>query len=189
MCSCHLSSPPLIRPGTNRGFALLELLLALGLAALMLRFALPAYDDWMASMRVMQEAQHLANSMNLARSEAIKRGVRVNLCKSANGLQCTPGSLWHGGWIMHVDADASGQIEAGSDLIRARESVEPGVTVSANRPLADYVSYTAFGHARLLNGALQIGTLTVCGHNQRAVNVVLSAGGRARIAKTAMVCP
>jgi type IV fimbrial biogenesis protein FimT len=140
-------------------------------------------------MRVMQEAQHLAASMNLARSEAIKRGVRVNLCKSANGVQCTPGSLWHGGWIMHVDADASGQLEAATDLIGARESVEPGITVSANRPLADYVSYTAFGHPRLLNGALQIGTLTVCGHNQKAVDVVLSAGGRARIAKTAMICP
>src|SRR4029453_2876481 len=166
-----------------------ELLIALALAAVLLRVALPAYDDFIASMRVNQEAQHLAASMNLARSEAIKRGVRVNLCKSANGLQCTPGSLWHGGWIMHADADASGQLEAAADLIRAQESVEPGVTISANRPLADYVSYTAFGHARLLNGALQIGTITVCGHNQRAVDVVLSAGGRARIAKTTAICP
>ena len=177
------------RPWANRGLTLIELLVTLALAALLLRLALPAYDDWIASIRVMQEAQHLAASMNTARSEAIKRGVRVNLCKSVNGLQCTPGSLWHGGWIMHVDADASGQLEAVTDLIRAREAVEPGVTVSANRPLADYVSYTAFGHARMLNGALQIGTMTVCGHNQRAVNVVLSAGGRPRIAKTALICP
>jgi type IV fimbrial biogenesis protein FimT len=181
--------PPPSCPGAHRGLTLIELLAALALAAVLLRIALPAYNDFIASMRVMQEAQHIAASMNLARSEAIKRGVRVNLCTSANGLQCTSGSLWHGGWIMHVDADASGQIESGSDLIRARESVEPGVTVSANRPLADYVSYTAFGHARLLSGALQIGTMTVCGHNQRAVNVVLSAGGRARIAKTTVICP
>ena len=185
----HPSSAHAGRRGSHRGVTLVGLLTALALAALLLRFALPAYEDWIASVRVMQEAQPLAASLNLARSEAIKRGVRVNLCKSANGVQCTPGSLWHGGWIMHADADASGQLEAASDLIRARESVEPGVTVSANRPLADYVSYTAFGHARLLNGALQIGTLTVCGHNQKAVNVVLSAGGRARIAKTAMICP
>lgn len=189
MSFCHLSFAHPRRSGAHRGLTLLELVAALALAALLLRLALPAYDDWMASIRVMQEAQHIAASMNMARSEAIKRGVRVNLCKSANGLQCTPGSLWHGGWIMHVDADASGQLEAGTDLIRARESVEPGVTVSANRPLADYVSYTAFGHARLLNGALQIGTITVCVQNQRAVNVVLSAGGRARIAKTTLICP
>ena len=177
------------RREATQGFTLIELLVVLALAALLLRLAAPAYGDWIASMQVMQEAQHIAGSMNLARSEAIKRGFRVNMCKSADGLQCTPGSAWHAGWIMHVDADASGQLESAKDLLRAREPLAPGVTISANRPLADYVSYTSYGHARLLNGALQIGTLTVCGHNQRAINVVLSAGGRARIAKTNTICP
>ena len=137
----------------------------------------------------MQEAQHLVNDMNLARSEAIKRGLRVNLCKSANGRQCTPASPWHGGWIVHADPEANGQIELPTDLVRARNSLPPGVTISANRPLADYVSYTSHGHARMLSGALQIGTLTVCARNQHAVDVVLSAGGRARIAKTPARCP
>lgn len=171
------------------GLALIELLAALALAALLLRLALPAYENWIASLQVMQEAQHLAASMNWARAEAIKRGVRVNICKSSTGSQCTPGSLWHGGWIMHVDADASGQLESASDLIRAREPLAPGVTVSANRPVADYVSYTSYGHARMLSGALQIGTLTVCVRGQAAMNVVLSAGGRARIAKSGAICP
>jgi len=172
-----------------RGFSLIELLVTLILAALLLRLAVPAYDDWIASLRVMQEAQHLANSMNLARSEAIKRGLRVNICKSANGLQCTPASTWNAGWIMHVDPEANGQIESGSDLVRAWEPIAPGVLISANRPLADYVSYTSYGHARMLNGALQIGTMTVCARNQGAVDVVLSAGGRARIARTRRICP
>ena len=124
MCLCRPSFAHPSPPRVYRGLALVELLVALALAAVLLRIALPAYDDFIASMRVMQEAQHIAASMNLARSEAIKRGVRVNLCTSANGLQCTSGSLWHGGWIMHVDADASGQLEAATDLIRARESFE-----------------------------------------------------------------
>jgi len=182
------SLTPTARPARS-GLALIELLAALALAALLLRLALPAYEDWIASILVTQEAQHLAASMNWARAEAIKRGVRVNLCKSSTGLQCTPGSLWHGGWIMHVDADGSGQLESASDLIRAREPLAPGVTVSANRPVADYVSYTSYGHARMLNGALQIGTLTVCVRGQAAMNVVLSSGGRARIAKSGAICP
>lgn len=172
-----------------RAFTLVEMLVGLAVAAILLRLVEPAFAEWILSIRVMQEAQHLANGMNLARSEAIKRGLRVNLCKSADGRQCTPGSAWHGGWIIHADPEAAGQIVAPSDLVRAWGPVQPGVTVSANRPLADYVSYTAYGHARMLNGALQIGTLTVCAHNQKAVDVVLSAGGRARIARTPSICP
>jgi type IV fimbrial biogenesis protein FimT len=172
-----------------RGFTLIEVLVGLALAALLLRLFAPAYGDWIASLQVMQEAQHLAYSMNLARSEAIKRGQRVNLCKSADGRQCTPASSWHGGWIMHVDPEANGRLDSASDLVKAWAPLAPGVTVSANRPLADYVSYTAYGHARMLSGALQIGTMTVCARNQQAVDVVLSAGGRARIAKTRTICP
>jgi type IV fimbrial biogenesis protein FimT len=181
----------LVLPCTRgtRGLTLIEMMGSLALLALLLLLALPAYTDWIASMQVMHEAQHLAASMNLARAEAIKRGVRVNVCKSSTGLTCTPASPWHVGWIMHVDADASGQLESASDLIRAREPLPPGVTVSANRPVADYVSYTSYGHARMLNGALQIGTLTVCVRGQAAINVVLSAGGRARIAKSGAICP
>ncbi len=172
-----------------RAFTLIELLVSLAISGLLIRVAWPYYTDLLVSMRVMQEAQHLANDMNLARSEAIKRGLRVNLCKSADGRQCTPASAWHGGWIIHADPEGNGQIDVATDLVRARSPIPPGVTVSANRPLADYVSYTSYGHARMLNGALQIGKLTVCARNQRAVDVVLSAGGRARIARTSAPCP
>lgn len=171
------------------GFTLIELLVSLAVAVLLTRVAWPYYTDFLVSMRVMQEAQHLANDMNLARSEAIKRGLRVNLCKSADGRQCTPASTWHDGWIIHADPEGNGQIDVATDLVRARGQIPPGVTVSANRPLADYVSYTSYGHARMLSGALQIGTLTVCARNQLAVDVVLSAGGRARIARTSAPCP
>ena len=172
-----------------KGFGLIELLVALFLAVLLPFLALPAYRDWIAALDVMNEAEHLANSMNFARAEAIKRGERVNLCKSVDGRLCTTASTWHGGWIMHTDGNADGQVKAGDSPIGAREPVAPGVTISANHPLADYISYTAYGHARMLNGALQIGTFTVCGKGQKALDVVLSAGGRARIARTGVACP
>jgi type IV fimbrial biogenesis protein FimT len=173
----------------TRGFTLIELVVALFLAVLLPILAFPVWQDWIAALDVMNEAQHLANSMNFARAEAIKRGERVNLCKSTDGRLCTTASAWHGGWIMHADRDADGQVKAGDSPIRARDPVAAGVTITANRPLADYVSYTAHGHPRMLNGALQIGTFTVCGKGQKALDVVLSAGGRARIARTGVPCP
>jgi type IV fimbrial biogenesis protein FimT len=171
------------------GFTAIELLVGVAVAGLLAAFALPSYSDWITWLRVTQEAEHLANSMNVARAEAIKRGFRVNVCKSSDGRQCTPGSPWDAGWIIHADTNGDGQIDSIQALVQGREQVAPGVSISANRPLADYVSYTSYGHARMLNGALQIGTLTVCARGQKAVDVVLSAGGRARIAKTARPCP
>ncbi len=65
----------------------------------------------------------------------------------------------------------------------------PGVTVQANRPLDDYVSYTSVGNARMLNGALQMGTFTVCRTGQSAMQVVLANSGRVRVEKSASRCP
>jgi hypothetical protein len=45
------------------------------------------------------------------------------------------------------------------------------------------------GHARMLNGALQMGTFTVCRHGRKAIDVVLAHSGRVRIARTSAICP
>jgi hypothetical protein len=50
------------------------------------------------------------------------------------------------------------------------------------------VSYTSFGFARTLNGALQMGTFVVCKPGQNAIKVVLANSGRARIDRTTQPC-
>jgi archaellum component FlaG (FlaF/FlaG flagellin family) len=62
------------------------------------------------------------------------------------------------------------------------------VYVHGNAPVANYVSFTALGHARMLNGALQMGTLQVCLSGYDAIKVVLANGGRARIERTQERC-
>jgi len=41
----------------------------------------------------------------------------------------------------------------------------------------------------MLNGALQMGTFTVCKPGRRAVEVVLVASGRVRIDRIKTICP
>ncbi|MEO9136354.1 MAG: type IV fimbrial biogenesis protein FimT, partial [Casimicrobiaceae bacterium] len=65
----------------------------------------------------------------------------------------------------------------------------PGITIRGNRPVADYVSYTSFGHARRFDGALQMGTFTVCRPGHRARKVILANSGRARIEASPDGCP
>jgi type IV fimbrial biogenesis protein FimT len=180
-----------VRPpsaGAAPGFMLAELLVAVALAAVLLTMGVPGYRAWIADEQLMNHARLLAASMQFARSEAIKRGHRVNLCKSADGLQCADAGRWDQGFILHGDFDRTGEVD-GPDTILRFEPAPKDILVSANRPLQDYVSYTSFGHARMLSGALQMGTFTVCKPGRRAVEVVLVASGRVRIDRTKAICP
>ncbi len=171
------------------GFTLIELLLGICLLCLIVSFAVPTYGHWIASRQLANHAEYLTESLNRARSEAVKRGVRVNLCKTVDRRQCADAGGWESGWIMFVDVNRSGEIDAAEDVMHVEGPAGDGITVSANRPLADYVSYTSFGFARQLNGALQMGTFVVCKPGLDAIHVVLANSGRARIDRTRIRCP
>jgi type IV fimbrial biogenesis protein FimT len=173
----------------HAGFTLIELLLAMALFGTLLAMLLPAYHNWIAAQQVADHARFIADTLDIARSEAIKHGYRVNVCKSLDRRRCTTHGGWESGWIMYVDENHEGDIDAEAQVIRQEGPAPEGITVYGNRPVADYVSYTALGHARLLSGALQMGTFVVCKSGQNALKVVLANSGRARIDKTLERCP
>jgi type IV fimbrial biogenesis protein FimT len=170
------------------GFSIVELMLALAILGLLLAFAAPSYSRWIAGRRLANHAEFLVEMLNAARSEAVKRGMRVNLCKSRDQRQCDDGATWESGWIMFADENRDGRVESAESIIRVEGPPGSGITIAANLPVADYVSYTSFGFARALNGALQMGTFVVCMPGQTAINVVLANSGRARIDRTARPC-
>ncbi len=170
------------------GWSLIELMIVLAVAALLLTAAAPQYGDWVARYQVANEAQQLAESMNLARAEAIKRGQRVNLCRTADRQRCGSGGGWDAGWLVYVDINRNGHIDDDEPLLRTESAAASGIRVTANRPLTDYVSYTSLGNARLLSGALQMGTFTLCRPGFPEVRVVLANSGRARVESSRDPC-
>ena len=173
----------------ERGFSLIELTAALAIFGILLVLAPGAYSDWIDAQRLANHARFLADTLDIARSEAIKHGYRVNVCKSVDGRECTTGGGWESGWIMYVDENHDGDIDSDEQVIRREGAATDGITVYGNHPVANYVSYTSLGHARLLNGGLQMGTFVVCKRGQNALKVVLANSGRARIDKTHDKCP
>ena len=173
----------------SSGLSIVELLVALAIFSLLLGLGVPSYGQWIAARELANHAEHLAATLMQARSEAVKRQLRVNVCKSGDGRQCSTTGTWSAGWIMFADDNRDGSIEAPESVIRREPAPGNGITVSANRPLDAYVSYTNFGYARMLNGALQMGTFTVCKPGQKAIHVVLANSGRVRIDRTAQGCP
>lgn len=173
----------------TEGFTLLEVLVALSIATGLLLLAVPSYRAWIADVELRDRVEALVQSMSFARAEAIKRGHRVNLCPSGDGIHCAVDGRWESGWLLYADQDHDGERDDDDPVVRWEGPARAGITVRGNRPVADYVSYTALGQTRMANGALQMGTFTVCRPGARAVDVVLANGGRVRVDRTATPCP
>jgi type IV fimbrial biogenesis protein FimT len=173
----------------GRGFTFIEIMIALVVFGALLTAAVPAYRDWIASQQLANHAHFITDTLDLARSEAIKHGNRVNLCKSGDRRQCTDNGDWEQGWLLFVDENRSGQVDGDTVVLHREGAARDGITMRGNRPVEDYVSFTSLGHARLLNGALQMGTFVICKSGQNALKVVLANSGRARIDKTTDRCP
>lgn len=180
---------PRAPPGRDRGRSLAEVAIALALVALLVLGALPTWRDWIARRELDLRAQVLASALTRARTEAIRRGFRFNVCKSADGLTCADAGDWSAGWIVHVDPDATGAPRPDEPPVAHDPPVAAPITIDGNGPVDDYVSFVPTGEARRLSGALQMGTFTVCRPGYPALRVVLAATGRVRVAKTAAACP
>jgi len=161
----------------------------LAIASLLLGLGLPTYHRVVADMELRDRVEALTNALAMARSEAIKRGSRVNLCPSGDGRHCAADGRWEQGWITFADANGDGERDDDELIVRVEAPARRTISLRGNRPVRDYVSYTGVGQTRMANGALQMGTFIVCRSGRNAVEVVLANGGRARVARTAAHCP
>lgn len=185
------SARPRLRPPAraSAGLTLIEVAIALAVLALLASLAMPAWGRWIARQELANRAQMLSTALTRTRTEAIRRGHRVNLCKTADATTCADGGAWTTGWLIHDDYAAEGHPGAGEPPIAYEPPPGAPITVVGNRPVDDYVSFTPLGEPRRLNGALQMGTFTVCRPGHDAIQVVLAATGRVRTVRTRMSCP
>jgi type IV fimbrial biogenesis protein FimT len=72
---------------TIRGFTLVELMITLAVAAVLLTVAVPSFQAVFQNNRLVSQVNELVTAINLARNEAIKRGVNVTLRAETGGFQ------------------------------------------------------------------------------------------------------
>lgn len=177
------------RPGSIRGYTLIEVLMALGLLTLAQVWVVPALAEMLDSVRVNSGAQALSDSLRRARSEAVMRNGRVVICKSAGGRSCESEARWEQGWIMFHDPNNNALLDPDESVLHREEALSSSVRLSGNTPVSNYVSYTPYGRTKLTSGAFQAGTFTVCtqrGESSLARQVIINSGGRPRVAKTTL---
>jgi type IV fimbrial biogenesis protein FimT len=176
-------------PTKSAAFTLVELMVALAIVGILLATAAPNTRAFLAAAELRERSEALMRSLSVARSEAIKRGTRVDICPSTDREHCAPSATWEAGWLTFVNESKSAQPAQASAILSRESPGRAAIAITGNRPIADYISFTSIGHARRHDGALQMGTFTVCRRGQDAQKIVLANSGRVRLDVTGEKCP
>ncbi len=170
------------------GFTAIELMLALGLAAVILGWGVPTFADLVRNAARTREVNQFIQAVYLARSEAIKRNGVVSLCPSRNSATCSPSALWNSGWLIFVnlDRDTPAVRDAGEPLLRVYQPWDAG-HITSNRST---LSFRPFGQMGVT------ATVTFCDDrgSRAARAVIISQTGRPRTSSRsasgkALTCP
>ncbi len=146
-------------PKQASGFTLLELIVAISIAGILMAMAIPSFSDMMRNNRLTTYANELVTALNLARSEAVKRGVPVTVRKiSAAGI----GTYWSTlGWNVFVDTNGNGTLDTATDpteiILRTYDKLPNNFSLIGNgNVFRDRVTYQADGTTNNISGTFAL---------------------------------
>lgn len=180
---------------------LIELMVGITIMGILLAIGVPSFQSSIASSRLTGLNNDLVSTLALARSEAIRRGTRVTVCKSTNGTACVTTGDWAQGWIVFIDptritTDAS--VDAGETIVSSITGIPAGLNLVGEAAVANFISFAADGTTRSMIGAPQQGRLRVCStssslpDSRRARDINVTVTGRVGTSTPASVgiaCP
>lgn len=177
---------PMKSMSNHRGFTVIELVVTVALVAILAAIAVPAYTTMMTNNRMVGEINDFVGSLHFARSEAIKRGVDVTVCKSLDEQLCTTAGDWSQGWVIFQDTNSS-QTRDGAGcpgepcepLISAHSAFEGADQFAGTGNPANWVQFNRNGFS-----GNSFGTFTLCESGKdprKARAIVISRTGRIRL--------
>jgi type IV fimbrial biogenesis protein FimT len=169
-----------------KGFTLIELMVALSVAAILLTIGVPNFREMLLSNALTSKVNAFVADLNFTRSEAVKRGARVTMCKSNDKAQCAVAGGWEEGWIVFVDTANPGTVDAGETVLLSAEKLNGSLTLRGNSNVTNRVSYLNSGVIGGTNGQLIFcddRVKTFSSDKSKARVVIIGNTGRIRTVK------
>ena len=126
----------------NNGMSLIELMVTLMIAVTLASLAQPGFRNFLDSVKVKSVASQFRSAIWLARSEAMRRGVRVDLIPAK-------GRNWNQGWVVVLDANNNQQADAGETILHYGANMPDRLfIVTGLRDAKPYLAFDPSGRPR-----------------------------------------
>jgi type IV fimbrial biogenesis protein FimT len=160
-----------------RGVTLIELLATISVMAILGALAAPSFHNLTLNSERTSTVNSFFHALFLARSEAIKRGQVVTVCKSADGSTCLKDGEWTSGWMVFVNTDRDDLPvrDEGEPILQVHEGWNRG-HITSNRPAYSFRPY--------VQGVVN-GTIVFCDSrgSAEARAIIISHTGRPRVSQ------
>lgn len=176
----------------SAGFTVLELLMTIAIASILMTVAVPSFRTMILNNRMTANVNDVVSALHLARSEAIRRNLKVSLCVSnANGDNCSANiadTMSTNGWLVITDRGVLGTIDGTDTILRNYPPIDTAdFNITYNNGL--FVAFNGMG----FNSNVTNGTFQFCdarGNQAGAArNIIVSPSGRVQsVVATAPNC-
>jgi type IV fimbrial biogenesis protein FimT len=176
------------------GMTLIEIPITLMMIVVLSTLAVASYSKLVERMRIFAATSELHSGLLYSRSEALKYGGNVIICRSVNSHTSTPtceggpsdpltNSGWGDGWIIFHDHNADSRVSESDTILRVQGRLflrpdQGAIQPSPNRKLIRfnslgqvYGTYMQFSIGQLQSNADMANNRYIC----------IASGGRARV--------
>ncbi|HRX88773.1 MAG TPA: GspH/FimT family pseudopilin [Steroidobacteraceae bacterium] len=136
------------RLSSQLGYTLLELMTALSILGILVAIGAPSFNEYTRNSRTLAAQNDFVTALNLARNEAVRRSMRVTVCASSNGANCTGNTTWNNGWIVFQDGSgAMGTVDANDRVLQVYRDYPAAIVDIPAATALGFYSFTSTGTA------------------------------------------
>ncbi|MFC3290529.1 GspH/FimT family pseudopilin [Modicisalibacter luteus] len=153
------------------GFTLIGLLVAIAVLVVMVTWAVPSYQQFVARNELSVEVMRLRTALAQAKNTAITRRGTITVCPSHDQVECL--ADWAAP-LMILEGRAEGGYRKGTETILRVLSASDVASITFRNDYR-YVRFPSTGWPRGYNG-----TFDICGRGGQGVQLIMSNLGRIR---------
>jgi type IV fimbrial biogenesis protein FimT len=180
----------------QKGFSVIELMIAVAIVAVVTALAFPSYKAWIQNTKIRTSAESILNGLQIARAEAVKRNASVKFCLGTVNPDCIPVvPLTNSNWVVGCDvvvaapvAPAVTPLECPA-VIQSRstgEDASSAITVGTTPAATAKVVFNNLGTVAPAPTTFAVTVPASVLADARTLNVTLGVGGNGRMCDPAL---
>ena len=182
---------------SQKAFTLTELMVTIAIISILTSIALPAYTSLVRTTKIASYTSQLHAALLMTRSEAIKRGRSVTICRSSNANSTNPkcasalsdsqiNAGWGEGWLIFVDVNNDSVYNSDDVLIQVQGAMISPFTAGSIVPFPNRnkLTYNSTGQifGVFMRFVVSRPVSDLDGSHDRFI--CIASGGRARVANS-----